>query len=103
MNKFSYLYDYQNLPICDLNLNGPYSIAALVMHELSKSCDECSLNQKEQIRLEILEDLTRVVKKVKVADDASLKCGTKLKRKRGQACEWDSQPEWSYIPKSKKN
>ncbi|MDO9181438.1 MAG: hypothetical protein Q7U04_03475 [Bacteriovorax sp.] len=56
-------HDYQGLPACDENLNGPYKIEALMTAEMTKNCeDNCSLIEKEALKILILDKANRVLK-----------------------------------------
>lgn len=54
-------HDFQGSYACDRNLNGPYSIGAQMMKEFIKNCDECSVSEKEQMRLRYLDSMNRVL------------------------------------------
>lgn len=59
-------HDFQGSYACDRNLNGPYSIGAQMMKEFIKNCDECSVSEKEQMRLRYLDSINRVLDKTPV-------------------------------------
>lgn len=46
---------------CDANLNGPYTVGALMTAELAKSCDSCSVAEVEELKMRALEEQSRVL------------------------------------------
>lgn len=46
---------------CDTNLNGPYTVGALMTAELAKSCDSCSESEIEILKVRALEEQSRVL------------------------------------------
>lgn len=46
---------------CDTNLNGPYTVGALMTAELAKSCDSCSVAEVEELKMRALEEQSRVL------------------------------------------
>jgi len=50
---------------CDTNLNGPYTVGALMTVELAKACDSCTLGEKEELKIRALEEQSRVLPKDK--------------------------------------
>lgn len=59
-------HDYAGLKACDFSLNGAYSVGAQAMKEFLKNCDDCEEDEKEILRLRILENKNRVIKKRKL-------------------------------------
>jgi len=56
-------HDYEGMPACDENLNGPYTIGALIMEEMTKSCgDMCSEKEKQTLKLMAIDSASRVMK-----------------------------------------
>ena len=56
-------HDYAGQPACDENLNGPYMVGALMMAEMTKTCDSnCSDKEKEMLKLMVVDSLNRVQK-----------------------------------------
>lgn len=61
---------------CDTNLNGPYTVGALMTAELAKSCDSCSVSEVEELKIRALDEMSRVLpvdkngNKSKVLDDS---------------------------------
>lgn len=48
---------------CDDNLNGPYTVGAIMTAEMIKACgDQCSEAEKEGLRMQVLDSYSRVVK-----------------------------------------
>jgi len=56
-------HDLAGYSACDRNLNGPYTIGRIMAKEFLNSCDSCSENEKEQIRLGMIESESRVIRK----------------------------------------
>jgi hypothetical protein len=57
------LYQGKNSPYaCDENLNGPYTIGALVVKSMVESCQWCSAKSKEGMRVLMADQFGRVVK-----------------------------------------
>ncbi|MGZ3806833.1 MAG: hypothetical protein ACXVCE_02005 [Bacteriovorax sp.] len=55
-------HDYEGQPACDENLNGPYTVGALMMAEMSKACDEnCSEKDKETLKLLVVDSAGRIL------------------------------------------
>lgn len=72
-------HDYEGQPACDENLNGPYTIGALIMAEMAKTCeDSCSEKDKQTLKLMVLDSANRVM--------TITSKGLKSK-------EWDDRPE----------
>lgn len=72
-------HDYEGQPACDENLNGPYTVGALMMTEMTKSCDDnCSEKDKQTLKLLILDSANRILTKT---------------HKREKATAWDATPE----------
>ena len=61
---------------CDRNLNGPYTVGALVQQLMTESCDTCSVEEKEVLRLNYLDSFGRVIQETSSVD-------------------WDDRPEGS--------
>ncbi len=69
-------HDFAGVYACDRNTNGPYTIGAQVIKEFIKNCDDCSVSEKEQMRLRYLDSLNRVLStttKVIDNDDTEVK------------------------------
>ncbi len=58
-------HDYAGAPACDENLNGPYTVGKIMVEEMSKACEDskCSLQEKEILKLLVLDNASRVLKK----------------------------------------
>ncbi len=64
-------HDLAGLSACDENLNGPYTVGALMMKEMVKACDDnCSLKEKEMLKAAILDSFGRVQKKTRAGSRA---------------------------------
>ncbi|MBS1982536.1 MAG: hypothetical protein JST16_00075 [Bdellovibrionales bacterium] len=61
---------------CDNNLNGPYTLDALLTKQLILSCTDCTVAEKEALKLQTADSLSRVVA-----------------TRRSAAREWDDHPE----------
>lgn len=56
-------HDLAGLPACDENLNGAYTVGAMMLKEMSKACgDQCSAKEKEILRILVLDSYNRVQK-----------------------------------------
>ena len=55
-------HDYYNFYACDKTLNGPYSIDVVVMKEMIKNCNDCTLTDKEKFKMKIIDAKNRVIK-----------------------------------------
>jgi hypothetical protein len=56
-------HDYAGDYACDENLNGPYTVGALMMTELLKNCaQDCTETESETLKLMILDSANRVLK-----------------------------------------
>ena len=72
-------HSYANEYACDENINGPYTIGALMTIEMLKACkDNCAENEKEVLKLVALDSFQRVIH--------TTKKGTPAK-------DWDATPE----------
>lgn len=72
-------HDYEGQPACDENLNGPYTIGALIMAEMAKACDvNCSEKDKQALAMIILDNANRILTKT---------------HKGEPSVEWDATPE----------
>jgi hypothetical protein len=57
-------HDLEGVYACDENLNGPYTIGAYINLELIKACDDqCTLREKEMLKIDALDSFNRVLKK----------------------------------------
>ncbi|MFX3675471.1 MAG: hypothetical protein ACN6I6_00385 [bacterium] len=68
-------HDFAGVHACDRNLNGPYTVGAQITKEFIKNCDDCSVSEKEKLRLRYLDSLNRVLvdtPKVLDSDDMEL-------------------------------
>lgn len=72
-------HDMEGLYACDENLNGPYTVGAVMTAEMLKTCgDQCSERDKEILKMIILDSESRIMKTT---------------RKGTPALEWDARPE----------
>jgi len=55
-------HDFAGVHACDRNLNGPYTVGAQIIKEFINNCDQCSVSEKEQMRLRYIDSLNRVLK-----------------------------------------
>ena len=53
---------YENQPACDHNLNGPYTIGGNTILAMEKSCQNCSEQEREILRLSALDSFSRIVR-----------------------------------------
>ena len=56
---------YSGFYACDFSLNGAYSVGAHVGKALTENCNECSVAEKEKMRLNYLDSFSRVIKQVR--------------------------------------
>lgn len=64
-------HDFAGAHACDRNLNGPYSVGAQMMKEMARNCGDCSVSEKEQMRLRYLDSMNRVLPRTaKILDNA---------------------------------
>lgn len=61
-------HDLKGYNACDRNLNGPYTVGAQMIRETLKNCDDCTVKEKERMKLSYLDSESRVIKKTKVVD-----------------------------------
>ena len=72
-------HDYAGISACDENENGPYTVGAVMMKEMLKSCeDTCTPREKEVLKVIILDSESRIMHTT---------------RKGSPATNWDSTPE----------
>lgn len=72
-------HDMEGAYACDENLNGPYTIGAVMTAEMLKSCnDSCSEREKEILKIIILDSQSRVMKTTKTG---------------AATTNWDATPE----------
>lgn len=72
-------HDMEGLYACDENLNGPYTVGAVMMTEMIKSCDgNCSEREKEVLKAIALDSAGRIMHTT---------------HKGTQATDWDAAPE----------
>ena len=70
---------YENEAACDESLNGSYTVGAQMLTELAKGCgDNCSVGEKEILKVLILDDASRILK---------------ITHKGEAATDWDAAPE----------
>ncbi len=73
-------HDYAGLGACDRNLNGPYTVGALVQEHMAANCSNCSEREREALRVFALDSRSRIIPQ---------KDGSK-------AVDWDASPEGSF-------
>ncbi len=62
-------HDYAGQPACDENLNGPYTIGALMISEMSKACeDTCSEKDKQTLKILVVDNANRILTKTHKGD-----------------------------------
>lgn len=72
-------HNYEGQAACDENLNGPYTVGALMMAEMSKACeDNCSEKEKQTLKIMVLDNASRILP---------------ITHKGEIAKEWDPTPE----------
>ncbi len=55
-------HDYEGQAACDENLNGPYTVGALMMAEMTKACDDnCSEKEKQTLKIMVLDSASRIL------------------------------------------
>jgi hypothetical protein len=70
-------HDFAGYSACDYNLNGPYTVGARMLKQMTEGCAECSVAEREKMRLRYLDSFNRIIKT----------------RPAGPAKDWDSRPE----------
>lgn len=55
-------HPYEGYAACDDSLNGAYTVGAIVGKTLAENCSECSVAQKESLRLNYLDSFSRIIK-----------------------------------------
>jgi hypothetical protein len=73
-------HDLAGLGGCDRNLNGPYTVGALMQEHMVVHCSNCSMAEREALRVMALESRSRLI---------SQKDGS-------PAVEWDATPEGKF-------
>ncbi len=53
---------YENQAACDHNLNGPYTIGGNTILAMEKSCQNCSEQEREILRLSALDSFSRIIR-----------------------------------------
>jgi hypothetical protein len=80
-------HDYAGLPACDLSTNGPYTIGAMMVKNLTNACTNCTAGDLLSLRAMYLDVANRVLDPAKapigLAPDASA------------GMDWDDSPEGS--------
>lgn len=72
-------HDYAGVAACDENLNGPYTVGAVMTAEMLKACEEnCSPTEKEILKMLVLDSQNRIMK---------------ITRKGTRATVWDARAE----------
>ena len=74
-------HDYEGQPACDENLNGPYTIGAAMMIEMTKSCkaqSACTDAEVQTLKMVILDSINRRLL---------------ITHKNEKATDWDATPE----------
>jgi hypothetical protein len=56
---------YQGYYACEKNLNGPYTIGAMVLKKLTEACSDCSAKEKTTLQMIQADSLSRVLKSYK--------------------------------------
>jgi hypothetical protein len=54
-------HDYEGLAACDRNANGPYTVGALIIKNLAKSCTVCSTAHLQILQTIYLDNISRVI------------------------------------------
>ena len=72
-------HDYAGQAACDENLNGPYMVGALMMAEMTRASEgQCSLKEREMLKLVVVDSLMRVLKTTHTGEAST---------------KWDATPE----------
>lgn len=72
-------HDFEGQAACDENLNGPYTVGALMIAEMAKACEEkCPESDKETLKLLVIDSANRIMTTT---------------RKGEISTDWDSSPE----------
>lgn len=79
-------HDYRQRPVCDKNVNGPYSIKAVFLKEAIDKCQTCDEKEKEALKLQMIDSQNRVLKSPQ----------TRI------PLEWDESPEFYRLEDDKK-
>jgi hypothetical protein len=56
---------------CDRNRNGPYSVASAILKILLRECRDCSVEEKESLRVRILDYSSRIILSTEIAPNPS--------------------------------
>jgi hypothetical protein len=62
---------YQGYYACEKNLNGPYTIGAMVLKKLTEACADCSAKEKTTLQMIQADSLSRVLKTYKTRSGAT--------------------------------
>ncbi len=54
-------HDYAGLSACDNSPNGSYAVSATIIKEMSKNCQDCSIADRERLRLRYLDYISRIL------------------------------------------
>jgi hypothetical protein len=57
-------HPFAGLSICDGNLNGPYALEAHLLNAMNRSCDKCSLRERELLRMAAYDAASRVQEEI---------------------------------------
>lgn len=60
-------HEYAGYPACDFSLNGAYSVGYQVGKAAAENCKTCTVAQREALRLDYLDSLSRVLPKQEMA------------------------------------
>lgn len=55
-------HDYEGYYACDRNLNGPYTVGALITKNMLENCKNCDVKEKERLKLIALDSFSRIIK-----------------------------------------
>lgn len=81
--------DYAGLPACDLALNGPYAVGALMTKALVDSCEKCTPQTQRVLNMIFLDYASRLL--------APQKAPPHLSPGAGAGVEWDDAPEGQLV------
>lgn len=54
-------HDYEGIAACDMAVNGPYHVGAMMMKALASSCTDCTLAGKQALQLVYLDNENRLI------------------------------------------
>jgi hypothetical protein len=84
-------HEYEGMKACDRNSNGPYTIEALLIKSMMRSCQDCTVSDLEAMKLMAINYKNRAIAELSSYPDYG------FQTRKIKSAEWDATPEGSLF------